>query len=232
MSATGQGTAGGDAAQAQQGQVQGGGTEGQQQGGADFSQALEILQQQGAGQEEMRQQLQQLAQMFQTQQEQGQAEESIDFSFLDPSEPTYDPEQVAQRLQGLVEQTAEQRAQDLVSQHIDPLRSELSEVRQAQAINDFAAEFPDVGENPEAFVDLASKAAEQIGRPDLAENVGFWRIVRLAAAGAEAAQDQGSEQPNAAHLEGGGGATPAGGSQVDLGDMIVNAKRGGDAMPW
>jgi hypothetical protein len=222
MSATGQ-AAGGDAGQAQAAT----GENGAAQTGGDLSQVLETLQQQGSSQEEMRNQLTSLAQWAQSQQAEPEAEapeEPLDLSWLDPSEPGYDPDTAAQRMEQLLADRDRKNEERWAQQYVEPLRNDLQEIRMSQEMQDLAAEFPDIAENPDGFMDLTRQAAEQIGRPDLINNSGFMRLIRLAAAGAEAAQSEGAEHPQAAHLEGGGGATPTGGSQVDLGDQIVNAQ--------
>lgn len=233
MSATGQGQAGGDGGgQVSQGEAAQNGQNGagEGEGGNDFAQALQILQQQGQGQEEMRQQLTQLAQQFQSQQEpEAEAEEPFDWSVLDPSEPSFNPEAMEQ----LLSERDRKNEERWKSEYVEPLRNDLSELRMSQELQDLATEFPDIGENVDGFMELVNKAADQIGAPQMVNNAGFMRLIRLAAAGAEAAQSEGSEQPDAAHLEGGGGATPAGGSQVDLGDQIVGAAGSGvDKLPW
>ena len=227
MSATGQGQAGGDAGQAQQGEAVNG--NGGAEGGADLAQALEILQQQGAGQEEMRQQLTQMAHFFQNQQQQddpGEPDpEPLDLSFLDASEPGYDPDFASQRLEQILAERDQRNEERWRQQYVDPLRNDLSDLRLSQGMQDLAAEFPDIAENADGFIDLVNQAADAMGMPDARNNVQFMRFVRLAAAGAEAANtENGAESPQAAHLEGGGGATPAGGSQVDLGDQIISAQ--------
>jgi hypothetical protein len=73
-----------------------------------------------------------------------------------------------------------------------------------------------------AVIKTAGELAQQLGKPELANEPKFWRVAYMMGKAAEAANSEGRDAPNAAHLEGGGGATPAG-SQVNWADMIVNA---------
>jgi hypothetical protein len=58
-------------------------------------------------------------------------------------------------------------------------------------------------------------------------------LVYMAGRAADSANQEGSQESNAATLEGGGGAVPGGGGQVDLGDLIVNGgPRGRSVLPF
>jgi hypothetical protein len=69
---------------------------------------------------------------------------------------------------------------------------------------------------------LAKEMAEHNGHPELSQEPWFVRMVYTAGKALEAAQEEGAESPSAAHLEGGGGAAPAG-SQVDAMTQVFGA---------
>lgn len=183
------------------------------------------------GQEELRQFLQQ--------QNAGEPEggdegdDALDLSFMDPADPDFDPAQVAERLGGLIDQAAERRANALMESRVGPLESRLNDMARTAEAERLVAEFPEFGDQEvatqvvqvsrqiaEAHVDDPKRAAE------LADQPWFWRLTYMAARAAESANQEGSA-PDPANLEGGAGAVPGGGSQVDLGEQIVGATRGG-----
>lgn len=218
MEASGAGLAGGDA-----GQAQGEGGEAQQ--GPDVGALAEQLGTLTQGQEELRQ-------FLMTQPWQGQEQEAgeepqapeVDLSFLD--DPALTPEQMSQQLTSLIDQSAEQRAQTLLQQHINPLSEQMSEMRLEQQAERLTQEFPELAEEEtaERVVSTARQYAEMMGRPELANDPAMWRLVYLAGRAADQANAEQGEQPAAAHLEGAGGAGP-GGQQVDWAKQIVS---GGD----
>jgi hypothetical protein len=92
-------------------------------------------------------------------------------------------------------------------------------------------EFPDFADPQiaEQVVGTARQIAEAYGQTELANEPWFWRMTYMAGRAAESAAEEGDDASDAAHLEGGGGARP-GGQQVDLGDQIVNARRGSSVL--
>lgn len=220
MAATGQGT-GGDAAQGNQNAN--GGAEAAQQAGVDVGQLADQFGQMQTSQQELGEWLR--SEPWKPQEaEPEQQQEDLDFSFLDPSDPDWNPEQIAERLGGLIESAAEKRSQ----QDIEPVKSELADMRREREAERLVSEFPALGEPEVAqeVVNVAKQLAEANNRPDLANEPWFWRLTYMAGTAAENANEEGSESPRAAHLEGGGGGVPAGG-QVDLAQQIVNAGGGG-----
>lgn len=225
-------TAGGDAGPGQ-------GGEGPDGGGAfDAQAAFQSLQQ------DMQQGFGQLGERFEavppqadTETPEPEAAQDVDLSWLD--DPNIDPQAANERLAETVNSLVEQRVQSALQQHVDPLRESLTEERYHREAADLVAEFPEMG-TPEVQDKLfnqqtgaAVQLAQQLESPDLARRPAFWRMAYLAHKGMEVAQAEasqsGSEQPAAAHLEGGGGANPGGG-QVDLAELITNGgapKRGG-----
>lgn len=222
-SVAGQGDATQQGQQAQQGD--GGGFD-----PAQFASTLESLQ---GSQEEMRQYLvshlpQQQASEPEPEQE---PEPELDLSFLDPAAPEFDPEQIADRLGGLIGQVADQRTQAAIA----PMQEQMTEMRRSQEAERLAGEIPELGdpEVAQQTVQVARQIAEAYGQPALAQEPWFWRMTFMAARAAEAAQQEGDEAPSAAHLEGGGGAAPSG-SEVDLGDQIIapGGRKGRSALPF
>lgn len=221
----------------QQGQGQQGGegaaaaADGQGQQGPDINAIAAQLESLTGSQEELRQFLmsnpwqQQAAQGGQQQEAAGPAE--LDLSFLDIENPTFDPSTVADRLQQVIAQQIDSRVQPVV----DKLTGERQEEQRQRDAEILVGEFPEMRETDvaEQVVLLARQMAEALGRPDLANEPKFWRYAYMVGRAADAANTEGAETPGAAHLEGGGGATPAG-SQVDLGDLIVGTSRGGSSV--
>lgn len=157
------------------------------------------------------------------------AAEDFDLSFLDAESPQFDPSQVAERLSGLINQGVEQRVQTAMQ----PIQQQMNEERWNREANALVQEFPDFGDPQKAqeIVGYARQIAEAYGQTELANEPWFWRMTYMAGRAAESASEEGQDAPEAAHLEGGGGARP-GGQQVDLGDQIVNARRGASVLPF
>jgi hypothetical protein len=220
-----------------------GAEQGQQQGesGQDVGALATQLQSMQAGQEELRQFL--MDQPWQQQGQQGegegegeqQSEEPLDLSFLDPGDPTFDPDQLAQRLGGLINQTAEQRAQALIA----PVVQQQAEMRRQNEARDLVAEFPEIAqpEVAQQVVQVARQLAEANGHPELADEPWMWRLTYMAGRAVDSANEEGSQEPGAATLEGGGGARPTGGQQGDAAEeyrqALKGAARGGrSALPF
>lgn len=224
---------GGDAAQQGQGQNGGGGEGGEaQQGQPDFAALSTQLESLAGGQEEMRQFLASnpwQAQEAQEQQEQGAPE--VDLSWLDPADPGYDPEQMSQRMTEAFGQYVQQATQQATA----PVMERMQEMQREQAAERLVGEFPDLQQSEVAqeVVRASHEYAGALGMPQLGNDPGFWRLVYLSGRAIDAAQQEGSGDPGAAHLEGGGGAI-SGTSQVDPADEIMNAggKKGSGVLPF
>lgn len=223
MSALGQAAQGGEgAAQAQQSQG-----EGQGQQGPDLSTLAETLGQQGQTLEEMRAFLQgnPWQQQAADQGQQQQADEGLDLSWLD-EQMAVDPNAASARLNEVINGAIDQRAQALMA----PVIEQQTEMRRNQQARDLAAEFPELGE-PEMAQKIAGRGglaeqmAQHLGRPELAAEPSFWRLVYGFHKGAETANQEGSGDPGAVTLESAGGAGP-GPSQEDLVNAIKNAGGG------
>lgn len=206
MSAMGQGQAGGEgAAQASQGQ-------GESQG-PDLSTLAQSLGQQGETLEQMRQFLS--SQPWQQQQEaaqEDQGSEEIDLSWLD-QEMTLNPDAAAQRLNDVISQSIDQRAQALMA----PVVERQNQMRINQEARDLADRFPDLqdAENakalagPGGLVEQALQHADPNVAKQLAAEPWFWGLVHMSNKAAEIANNEGTNAPGAAHLESGSGAGPA-----------------------
>lgn len=221
------GQAGADAGQAQQGEAQG------QQDGANDA-LLQQLSSLPDSLAETQQMVRDMAQQFQSQQGQQQTGEpetaplDVDLSFLDAESPAYDPEaaqqQFAQQIQQLVEQG--------VQQHVAPIQQAQTEQRIQWETQQLLNEFPELNETETAKQvigtarDYASALAPAIGLSEqqaqqLANEPGFIRLMYAAGRAFDAASQE-SDDSQAAHLEGGGGATPGAGQQVDLASLIAS----------
>jgi hypothetical protein len=180
-----------------------------------------------AGQDELKQALQTIAQQVQQPQPTPEAEPQVpemDLSFLE--DDGYDDTQVAERLA----QTFQQQVDAAIQQRVEPLQQQIQEQqheREAQALVD---EFPELAtkEVQDEVLGLASELIQTNGWPqEMIHDPKFWRMTYMTAKAVKAANaETGAESRAAAHLEGGGGATPAG-SQVDPAQAIIDAGRSG-----
>lgn len=246
MAATGQGAgqAGGDAAQGQQqGQQQGDGqAEGQ---GPDFGQLVGQLEGLTTSHQETRQALDQvmanLADAPWLQEQTAQQEPQpidVDLGFLDAADPAFNPEQAQQQLQSMIGSLVEQGVQ----QHVQPVTQQVDLQRRQMEAQQLIGEFPELNDAEnmrdvmKSATDYARVLSPVIGdeaAQRLAVEPGFLRVMYAAGRAFDAAEQEGSGDPGAAHLEGGGGANPGGAQQVDPGDLIVQAASGGrNALPF
>jgi hypothetical protein len=215
-----------EASVAGQGQGDAGQGEATQQQGPDLSALADQLGTLSAGQDEMREFLQ--SQPWQTtdapQEQQQEAEPELDLSqFLDPADPSYDPNQVAQQLSDVVDRVVAQR----LEQGLAPLQEQVKDVRQEREWQAIADEFPELEDRKiaEPVFGLAKQLADHNGHPELAQEPWFVRMAYITGKAMETANEEGAEAPSAAHLEGGGGAAPAG-SQVDALTQVFGGEEG------
>jgi hypothetical protein len=214
------GAPGGDAGQQQgdaQGQQQAGGFDPQQ-----FAGQFEQLQQ---GQEELRQFL--ASQPWQAQEQPGETDQSqqdpsLDLGFLD-QDGYADPQQMAQSFQQLVQQEVAKERESWRQEH-DKTVQRLTDFERRQEAEHLVNEFPEIAqpEVAQQVVSTSREYADLMGHPELADSPKFWRLVYAATRAFDAAKQEGSGDPGAAHLEGGAGAAPGQPAQVDLADLIVN----------
>jgi hypothetical protein len=215
-----------EASVAGQGQGDAGQGEAAQQQGPDLSALTEQLGTLSAGQDEMREFLQSRPWDGQQEPEQAQQEPELDLSqYLDPADPGYDPAQVAQQLSDVVEKVVAQR----VEQGLAPLQEQVQDVRRERDWQAIADEFPELVDEEVAkpVFQLAKTLAEHNGHAELAQEPWFVRMAYITGKAMETANEEGAEAPSAAHLEGGGGAAPAG-SQVDA---LTQVFGGGEDIP-
>lgn len=211
------------------------GNEGQQQQNGLPENLVETLSSLQAGQEELRQFLTSQQDATTTTETATEEPDELDLSFLDPADPAFDPAEVATRLGGLIEQTADKRAQALVDQRMAPLEKTVKDFTRTAEAERLVSEFPEFGDQEVAteVVKVSRQIAEAHmpndpkAAAELADQPWFWRLTYMAARAAESANQEGTGVPDPAHLEGGAGAGPGSGSQVDPGDAIVAPSRGG-----
>jgi hypothetical protein len=217
-----------EASVAGQGQGDAGQGEATQQQGPDLSALTEQLGTLSAGQDEMREFLQ--SQPWQTtdapqEQQAGEPELDLDLSQYIDAEGQYDPAQVSQLLSERLGEVVEK----VVEQRLEPLRQETKDMRQEREWQVIADQFPELADEQVArpVFEMAKTMSEQNGHPELAQEPWFVRVVYTGMKSLEAAAEEGAEAPSAAHLEGGGGAAPAG-SQVDA---LTQVFGGGEDIP-
>lgn len=160
--------------------------------------------------EETRQFLQNLQQPEEAQEPQQPELPAVDLSAFDETNPQYDPAQAAQQLTDMIDQRAQAQAQQLMEQHVAPLQEAQDEMRRSRDAEALAAKYPDL-QKPEVakqVIDAAHQMAEQLGHPELANNPTFWEHALLNLRAVEYARNSGAESPQAATLEGAGGASP------------------------
>lgn len=224
------------AGQAAQGEAAGQAAEGQQQqaAGVDVGQFAGQLDQLSQSHDQLFQMLQS-APWAQEGEGEGEAIEEpgeLDLSFLDGTDPSFDPDQAAQRLAQTFDQRVEQKAQQLIK----PLEQKLSSIDEQRAddrreleADRLVTEFPEFGdENVRSEVVNASfQIADAYGWGEVAKEPSFWRLVYMAGRAAQSANEEGTDGPQAAHLEGGAGARPGGSQQVAGVDQILTPDRKG-----
>jgi hypothetical protein len=153
-----------------------------------------------------------------------QQDPDLDLSFLDPAEPGFDADQVMQHFQ--------QVAQEVAQRENKELREGLENLRMENEAAILLGEHPEMAD-PQIYQDVVKAAqvyAQRLGTPELGNKPQFWgHVYKLAKAEQARQEEEASNAPRAAHLEGGGGAAPSG-SQVDLGDLIVGAPQGGSSV--
>lgn len=238
MAATGQAAAGGEG-QAAQGQGGEAAQNGQQQAqGPDLGQLAEQIGALGGGLDEMKQFLQ--SNPWQQQQDQGQGQqqdEGLDLSFLDPGQQMLgdDPAALSAQLGEVIKGAVQQQAQALMAPHVEAQ----NEMRRNIEARDLAGEFPELS-TPEmankiagqggVAEQIAQQIANAVGQPQLAKALAaepaLWRMAYGYHKGIEYANNQGSGDPGAAHLEGGGGPGPAQLSEADLVKQIATSGDG------
>lgn len=219
----GQGEGGGEAAAAEG-----------QGAGPDIGSLVAQLQEGTQTQEQLREQMSTMQELLTQRLPEPQAEEApdpladIDLSWLDSGDEQLD-KQMAQNFTNLVDTAVNQRVEQAVQQHVHPLQQSVQEQQRAMEADQLTNEFPEMA-SPEVAREVIKNAAEwadMVGRPELAAVPQVWRMVYLAGRALDAQQEEeGSEQPQVAHLEGAGGAIPGGGQQVDLLKMIAGGDEG------
>jgi hypothetical protein len=213
---------GGDPSQQQAGEQQA------EQAQPDLAGIQQQLSELGPSLEQMRGMLTQQQEALQAQQQpeqpdDGQPDPQPDLSFLDPDSPAYNPQDAAQALAQVMQESSQQQVQAALA----PLQEQVRNMEAQRQADMLAAEFPDL-QDPEIaqnVIDVSRQYAEMLGQPELGNNPAFWRMAYMAGRAADAANAEQQEQPAAATLEGAGGASPGGGAdaQKQVVDGILNA---------
>lgn len=146
-----------------------------------------------------------------------------DLSYMDPDNPAYNPQLAAQSLAQLMQEQSQQQVQAALA----PIQEQVRNMEAQRQADLLAGEFPEL-QDPEIaqnVIDVSRQYAQMLGQPDLGDNPAFWRMAYMAGRAADAANAEGEQQPQAATLEGAGGASPGGGAdaQQQLVQGILNA---------
>jgi hypothetical protein len=230
MEASQAGLAGGNGDAGQQGEAQGG-------GGADLSQFGDTLSQLAQTQQEMKDFLS--SQPWQPPQPDPEPEpDPLAGLFEDPAGPDpYDPQQFASALDKALDQRLQASIKPAM-ERAEAAERAVQEYRTEAEAQALVQEFPELG-NPETQKQVFGLAQEIItanGLPqELMDKPAFWRMTYLTAKAAEQANTEqaGAVSPGqAAHLEGGAGATPGGAQQVGTGWENLGGARGAGALPF
>lgn len=151
-----------------------------------------------------------------------------------------EPGDVAEAIASSTDQYV-QAAMAPLANELSQTREQMSEMDTRAKIGDLISGRPELGDPSvgKQVVEAAHAFADANGVPELGSQPWLWGLVYDAMKGHEyAAEEEGREyaDPEAAHLEGGGGAAPMG-LPPDAGDRILNAHRsggrkGGSALPF
>lgn len=157
-----------------------------------------------------------------------------DYSFLDQDSQNYEPARAAEAFMELIGQQHQESMQP-VAQQVSSLAERLDQIQVDGEYERLADEFPDLRDAQvnekvlKSAADVAMQLAGSIGLTDekqvqrLAESPTLIRSVYMMGRAAEAANAENAQQgPNAATLEGPGGASPADPAQGAV-DAIMGA---------
>lgn len=219
-----------DAAPAATGDAPAGGEQQQEAGQPDLGQTLQEqlapMQQQF---EQIRQFMENTTQQAETPAEAATEQQPVDFSYLNPDAPEYDPQAAAQQLLGVIAQQQQAGLQPLTEQ-LQQVSTGLQDMRTEQEARALADEFPDLQD--QEVSDKVFTAAEQWVQaaglpPEAASNMQVVRAVYMMGRAAELANEEGQQPgPGAATLEGGGGAAPAAPAGGLTAESIIGGRTG------
>lgn len=233
-----QGQAGGEAAQAAQGEQQQGDPAALQHGLDSLMPQIDERINQGFNdfQERFFGQFQEGGQ-----EEQGQEEQGFDLSALEQQFGLDEQgaQEMAQAFESYAQQHTQQAIDRLVNEQLNPLREQLGNLQWNHDAGQLAAEIPQL-EDPQVaqqVMDVTHQIADSIGNPALATHPQFVRLAALGMIGMQLQQERqeaGEQAPNAAQLEGGGGAVSGG--QSNRQDAMFNFQsphgRGDQVLPF
>lgn len=160
-----------------------------------------------------------------TQEPESQVPAEADLGFIDPSNPGYDPQAAAGQLLELLQQQNNQA----LAEAIAPIQQQVQQVQNAREADALAAEFPELEKQEVAdqVIRMARDWVSAAGLPEeYAGNMQVIRAVYMMGRAAELANSEGQPAPDAASLEGAGGASPGGSSAGQItAESIIGAQR-------
>lgn len=233
----------GDAAAGQggDGAAQNGQQQGEGQAAPDYGQMTEQLQALAQGQEQMREYLQTNPWAAQEggEPEQEAEQPQYDLSQLGIDESYMDDAQAEQFRAGLND-LIQQAAGQIVDQRLGPVNQQLSNFQMEREAERIVNEHPDLG-TPEVANEVVGLTHQYVEQnmshlpPEMQEaaknSPAMWRLMYLANRGVQAANEEGaSDGAQAATLEGGGGAAPAGATRE--GPYFRNDGESGVKLPF
>lgn len=198
--------------------------------GLDLSPVLQRFDDLGSRTERMEQQLSEFLTAQQPEQESG---EEFDFGSLfgDPEEPEVgqQPQVNADAMQQLIDQ----RAQTLLDERFGPLMERVQGIEVSLDAEALAARYPELGvrETAEPVIQAAQQLAEELGNPQLVNNMKFVEaIYKAQKADRLAADEKPAGADNGFELERGGGAGPAAAEEPNIAQRVIAQQR--DKSPW
>lgn len=198
--------------------------------GLDLSPVLQRFDDLGSRTERMEQQLSEFLTAQQPEQESG---EEFDFGSLfgDPEEPEVgqQPQVNADAMQQLIDQ----RAQTLLDERFGPLMERVQGIEVSLDAEALAARYPELGvrETAEPVIQAAQQLAEELGSPQLVNNMKFVEaIYKAQKADRLAADEKPAGADNGFELERGGGAGPAAAEEPNIAQRVIAQQR--DKSPW
>lgn len=200
--------------------------------GLDLSPVLQRFDDLGSRTERMEQQLSEFMSGQQPEEESG---EEFDFTSLfgEPEEPEVGQQQYPQVNAEAMQQLIDQRAEALMEQRFGPLMERVQGIEVSLDAEALAARYPELGnrETAEPVVQAAQQLAEELGNPQLVNNMKFVEaIYKAQKADRLAADEKPAGSDNGFELERGGGAGPAAADEPNIAQRVIAQQRA--QSPW
>lgn len=184
----------------QQGQAQ------QQQGSPDLSQLNELVQ----GIPQVQGELRDMIRGLQPQEEEPEPA-SLDLSDLYEEALGPDPDELASKFSDYTDRRIEEALKPY-EERTKAAEDRAAQVERAQQMKTLVEEMPEMDdpETAKEVMDLTQQYADMLGGQysELGSDPRFMKVIAYAARAIQAAQEEGAETPNAAHLESGSSARP------------------------